>query len=544
MTNILLTILLLILLVMFLAPPVFLVYLYIYDRRQTQHSVLRNYPLLGRIRYFLEMIGPEMRQYMFDADNDGKPFSRADFQNIVLAGKYLKTLIAFGSKRDFEQPGFYIRNSMFPKQNEEMHIALAPLVTTKRYVGKESLFSRVEHLEDVPVRPWTLPDNECLVIGPTCRQPWRVAGVVGMSAMSYGALGKNAISAISRGLGLATGAWVNTGEGGLAPYHLLGGGDVIMELGSGIFGVRDKDGNWDWNKFKELAANPQIKMFELKLAQGAKIRGGHVEGSKVTPEIAAIRGVEPWKSVDSPNRHKQWHDVPSMMAHIERMRQEGGKPVGIKVVMGSHDAADEICRYMAEQGKGPDTITVDGGEGGSGATYQEMADTMGLPVKSGILYLDNALRRFGVRDRVKVFASGKLFSPDRVAIAIGMGADMVNIARGLMISVGCIGAMKCHTNKCPVGVATTDPEHQKALVIDEKQWRVLNYIVTLRSGLNSLAAAAGLDCYTKFRREHIIYRDLYGRIYSLAELFPYPTVGAPSQFASPMLRMDGALNTK
>ena len=205
------------------------------------------------------------------------------------------------------------------------------------------------------------------------------------------------------------------------------------------------------------------------------------------------------------------------------MRKVGGKPIGIKVVMGGSDSADELTKFMFESGRGPDFITVDGGEGGSGATYQEMADTMGLPVKSGLIYMDNALRRQGVRDRVKIFASGKLFSPDKIAIALASGADLVNIARGMMISVGCIGAMKCHTNTCPVGVATTDPDHQKALVVDEKKWRVMNYVITLRNGLHTLAAATGIDSYTKFDRNHVVFSDQYGKVTTLDQLFPYPT---------------------
>ncbi len=518
----LLTVVLTIFVVFVSVPPVILIVLYYYDQRQTQHSILRNYPLLGRVRYFLEMVGPEMRQYIFDSDNVGKPFSRIDFQNIVISGKYLKSLIAFGSKRDFSKPGFYLRNSMFPKQREEMRVVTEPLINTYRYVGTEGLFSRKEHMEEVTVCPWILHEEDAIVIGPECEQPWRVRGVVGMSGMSYGALGSRAISAISLGLGKATGTWVHTGEGGLAEYHLLGKGDVIMQIGPGLFGVRSKDGGFSWEKFRAKAENPQVRMFELKLAQGAKIRGGHVEGSKVTPEIAAIRGVTPWQNIDSPNRHYQFHDLPTLFDFIDELRSVGGKPIGIKIVMGGPDSADGLAQMMAETNRGPDAITIDGGEGGSGATFQEMADTMGLPLHSGLLYLDNALRKYGVRDRVKIFASGKLFAPDRIAIALGMGADLVNIARGMMISVGCIGAQKCHTNKCPVGVATTDPHHQKALVVEEKQWRVLNYIVTLRNGLNSLAAATGLDNYTQFTREHIIFRDQRGEVQSLLDLFPYP----------------------
>ena len=518
-----LTVLTSLVLIMVLVPPILFFIWYIHDRRQSQHSVLRNFPILGRVRYFLEMMGPELRQYMFDADDEGRPFSRIDFSNIVVQGKYLKTVIAFGSKRDFDRPGLFIRNSMFPKQKEEMKVMISPKIRTKRYVGTEGLFSRKEHLEEVEVSPWTLPEEDAVIIGPDCKESWKVQGPIGMSAMSYGALGENAISSISYGLGMATGSWVHTGEGGLAPYHTIGGGDVIMQIGSGIFGVRKEDGTFSWEKFKEKASNPHLRCFEIKLAQGAKIRGGHVEGSKVNEEIAAIRGVTPWETVDSPNRHNQFHDILTLFDFIDEMRFQGGKPVGIKIVMGGPDSADELAKAMAETKRGPDFITIDGGEGGSGATYQEMADSIGLPIKSGLIYCDDALRKYGVRKKVKIISSGKLFSPDRIAVAMALGADLVNIARGMMISVGCIGAQKCHTNKCPVGVATTDKDHQKALVVNEKKWRVLNYVITLRNGLHTLAAAAGIDSYTKFNRDHLVYRDQYGKVMSLEKLFPYPT---------------------
>ena len=509
-------------LIMISVPPLLLLVWYFKDKNQSQHSILRNFPLLGRIRYLLEMLGPEFRQYLFDADDEGRPFSRTDFSNIVIQGKYLKTVIGFGSKRDFDKPGLFIKNAMFPKQKEEMKVNIMPKISTRRYVGTEGLFSRTEHLENVEVSPWTLSEEDAIVVGPNCKKPWKVKGPVGMSAMSYGALGENAISSLSHGLGMATGSWVHTGEGGLAPYHTVGGGDVIMQIGSGIFGVRNIDGSFSWEKFKEKSENPQVACFEIKLAQGAKIRGGHVEGSKVNEEIASIRGVEPWKTVDSPNRHNQFNDLETLFEFIHKLKERGGKPVGIKIVMGGSDSADELAKYMSESGGGPDFITVDGGEGGSGATYQEMADSMGMPIKSGIIYCDDALRKFGVRHKVKLFASGKLFSPDKIAIALASGADLVNIARGMMISVGCIGAQKCHTNKCPVGVATTDPGHQKALVVDEKKWRVWNYIITLRNGLHSLAAATGVDSYTKFDRSHIVYKDQFGKVTSLDKLFPYP----------------------
>ena len=295
-----------------------------------------------------------------------------------------------------------------------------------------------------------------------------------------------------------------------------------MQIGPGLFGIRTVAGEIDWEIFKEKSQIKEVKAFELKIHQGAKIRGGHVEGAKVNPEIAKIRGVEPWKNIDSPNRFRQFSNAEELVTLVEKMKQIGGKPIGVKLVMGDKNTPNELLEYMAKTGKGPNFITVDGGEGGSGATYQEMADSMGLPIKSGIVILDNALRKYGLRNKVKVFSSGKLFSPDQIAIALGLGADFVNIARGMMISVGCIQAQKCHTNECPVGVATTDEKLQNALVIDEKKNRVMNYIITLRTGLNSLSAAAGILSPTQFTREHVIYKDEYGESKSALELFPYP----------------------
>lgn len=500
-------------------PAIVLIYLYFLDRRQRQHSVLRNYPLLGRVRYFLEKIGPELRQYLFNHDNSGKPFSRIDYQNIVLPAKYLKEVVSFGSERDFEAAGYYIKNAMFPKQREEMRVSDSDTVSTKRYnLVEDNLFSRKEHIVADEVKPWLLPEEDAVVIGENCRHPFVVRGLIGMSAMSYGSLGERAITALSTGLGMARGTWMNTGEGGLSDYHLKGNADIILQIGPGLFGVRDQDGQFSWEELQKKSEKPQVKAFELKLAQGAKTRGGHVEGDKVTPSIAAVRNVEPYKTIDSPNRFNQFNDIPSMFDFIEQIREFTGKPVGIKLVVGGTDTLDELARHMAETGKGPDFITIDGGEGGTGASYQELADSVGLPIKSALVIADDTLRRYGVRERVKIIASGKLFTPDRAAIALALGADLINIARGFMIAVGCIQAQICHTNRCPVGVATTDPHLQKALIVEEKQYRVLNYVVRMREGLYNVAAAAGLDSPRKFRREHVIYRDNAGRVYSMDEL--------------------------
>ncbi len=508
---------------MFLGPPLVLGLLYLSDRRQTQHAVLRNFPILGRVRYLLEHVGPELRQYLFDADLEGKPFTREGYRTIVFAGKYLKTLISFGSKRDFEEPGWYLRNALLPTLLEDMGARREPRVHTRRYeIDAEGLFARREHLVERDVAPWTLSDEFAVSLGGDLAQPWLLRGLVGMSAMSYGALGRNAIQALSYGLADATGTWMNTGEGGLADHHLVGGGDVVFQVGPGLFGVRDEHGEWSWDAFRRQADVAQVRGFELKFHQGAKIRGGHVEGAKVTPEIAAIRGVPVGRAIDSPNRFPMFRSVDDALEHVARMRASAGKPVGIKVVAGGPGSLDPLAEAIARHGAGPDWIAVDGGEGGSGATYQEMADSMGLPVSSGIVEADDALRRHGVRDRVRLFASGKLTSPDRIALALALGADAVTVARGLMISVGCIQAQRCHSNTCPVGVATTDERLMRALVVDEKRWRVLNYIVTLRAGLTSLAAAAGLRSPTGFERRHAVYRDAFGRSYSADALFPYP----------------------
>ncbi|MAE96139.1 MAG: hypothetical protein CL910_15910, partial [Deltaproteobacteria bacterium] len=505
-------------------PPILLGFLYWWDRRQAQHAVLRNFPVLGRVRYLLEHVGPELRQYLFDANRAGKPFSRDEYISVVFAGKYLKSLIGFGSHRDFQAPGWYLRNALLPVLMEDMGVVREPRLATQRYrIVEEGLFSRREELEDHTIGPWLLSEEYAVSVGEGLPEPWRLRGLVGMSAMSYGALGRNAIRALSMGLGRATGTWMNTGEGGLSEHHLAGGGDLVFQVGPGLFGVRDDQGQWDWDRFRRHADHEQVRGFELKLHQGAKIRGGHVEGSKVTEEIARIRGVPVGQTIDSPNRFPMLRSIDELLDHVARMRAESGKPVGLKIVVGGPGSVDPLAEAIARHGEGPDWLSVDGGEGGSGATYQEMADSMGLPIRPGLLEADDALRRAGVRQRVRIFAAGKLASPDRIALALCLGADAVNLARGLMIAAGCIQAQKCHTNTCPVGVATTDPELGRALVVEEKQWRVMNTILTLRAGLTSLAAAAGLPSPTLFERHHAVYQDEIGRAQSAASLFPQPT---------------------
>lgn len=519
--NILVIISFITVVILMLIIIIFGIYMFFIDRHQKQHPVLRNYPVLGRMRYFLEKLGPELRQYLFDHDNEAKPFSRREYQHIVRKAKYKRDVIGFGSQRDFQEAGFYVSNSVFPKLTEEVKMDRKTKVRNKRYLLlKDPLFTqREERMEEHESLAYLLDEKDTIIIGKYTKYPFKVRGQIGMSAMSYGSLGERAITALSEGLGMAKGTWMNTGEGGLSDYHLMGNTDIIMQIGPGLFGVRDPEGNFSWDALLEKSKIPQVRAFELKLGQGAKTRGGHLDAEKVSEKIASIRMIEPFKSVDSPNRFKDLADFPSLFDFIEKIRNHTGKPVGIKMVIGNQREADELARQIKELNKGPDFITVDGGEGGTGASYQELADSVGLPIHSALPLVDHALKKHAVRDRVKIIASGKLFSPDRVAIALAMGADLVNIARAFMITVGCIQTLKCHSNVCPVGVATTDPNLQKALVIDEKKHRAANYVIAMRKGLFRIAAAAGLESPIYFNRNHIVYKDETGHIWSLDEIY-------------------------
>lgn len=516
-------ILVLILLAIFVLTPVSLLgYMYLLSKKP-QHSIIRAHPYMGWIRYLLEKLGPEFRQYWFDGDTQGKPFSRSDLIGLVFAAKYRTDLISFGSKRDYESSGFYISNDMYPKLIEELKVDNAEVAQGKTYkILKEGLFSRREQLNNDEVKKWLYDDHDAIVVGEARSHPWTIKGMFGASATSYGAVGEHYIQSTGNGARMAGGSWINTGEGGVATDHLASGVDVVAQIGPGLFGYRDDDGNFSFDEFRQKAAEPNIKAFELKFAQGAKIRGGHLEGSKVNAKIAAIRKVPIGKTVNSPNRFPFLKNNEDTFRFIKKLQDEGGKPVGIKIVVGDHTKLNAFFQAMIHLDIYPDFITVDGSEGGSGATFKSMADSMGLPLYPALIALDDAARKFGVRDKLKIFASGKLITSDKVAIALALGADCVNSARGFMMANGCIMAMQCHTGKCPTGVTTTNPKYQAALVPEEKQWRVMNYVIQLRQGLFALAAACGLESPRQFTREHIVYKNEYGRVVRLSELFPYP----------------------
>lgn len=517
MTTGLLIALIAIIAVIILVPLFIFLRVYAQDSKQKEHSILRNYPVLGKIRYITEKIGPELRQYLFNNDNEGKPFNRREFEYVYKSAKYNDRMIGYGSERDFNEEGFYMVNNMFPSQQEEMKIDQEPKIKTRLYkIDNEKLLSRKEHHEEDVLDPFYLTDDDAIVLGKdTVRNPFKIKGFIGQSAMSFGSLGDHAITALSKGLGMAGGTWMNAGEGSISPYHQKGNVDIMMQISSGLFGVRTRDGEMSWELFKKKSEIDQVKAFELKLAQGAKQRGGHVDGSKVTEEVAEIRNVEPWQTINSPNRFHEFNDAKGLLEFVDKMRDIGGKPVGTKIVVGDEAQVESYVKAMKELDIVPDFITVDGGNGGSGATYYELAESVGLPTYAALPLLDDLLTKYGLRDRTKIIASGQLVTPDKIAMALALGADMINIARGFMLSVGCIMAEVCHTNNCPVGVATTNPDLQKALSIEEKKYRVCNYLLTLREGVFEMAEVAGIDSPTKFTREHITYKDRLHKAYKV-----------------------------
>lgn len=550
--------------ILFYGLILLLIYLYLKDKYQNQHSILKTHPLLGRLRYIFEMIGPEFRQYWFLNDKEGRPIDRDTQETIAKAGKYANTVIGFGSKKDFSKTDFYLSNSMFPLNVDELQVDNSSPITTYTYqIINESITSRKEKRNQKIIKPWHLTQDDSVVIGREREHPFKVKGLIGISAMSYGALSKSAVKALSQGVAISGGSFMNTGEGGISPYHLSKvyrivegamvpserlsrkifsyikeyphasnfelekkfgdhakvtvqdllekgvleekGADLIFQVGSGLFGAR-KDGKYCEETFLKNALRPEVKAIEIKLAQGAKVRGGKLPKEKITKEIAEIRGVEMGKDVESPNRFPLFSDMEGLFKLITHWQKITGKPVGIKVVAGDDHSFDELAIHIKETGDTPDFISIDGAEGGTGATYQEMADGLGLPIFSGILILDQTLRRYGIRDNIKIIASGMLATANKMATALSLGADLIYVARAAMNTVGCINAGKCHTNLCPVGITSHLPHLEAGLAVEEKRFRTANYLTTMREGLFMLGASCGIDSPTKFNLKHITLR--------------------------------------
>jgi len=464
-----------------------LIVLYIIDVRQTTHAVRRNYPVIGRFRYLFEFLGDYFRQYFFAMDREELPFNRAQRSWVYRAAKNLDNTVPFGSTRDLRPAG----TVMFVN---------CPFPTLER--------------DSTPAEPMT--------IGGDCPHPYVARSFFNISGMSFGALSKPAVQALSRGARLA-GCWMNTGEGGLSSWHLEGGGDIVFQIGTAYYGVRDDAGRLSDDKLRAVAAHKQVKMFEIKLSQGAKPgKGGILPAIKVTPEIAAIRGIPAGKASISPNRHPNVDSVSDLLDMIARVRQATDKPTGFKTVLGSFKWLDELFAEVKRRGpaSAPDFITIDSADGGSGAAPMSLIDSVGLPIGESLPMVVDLLVRHGLRNRVRLIASGKLITPLNVAWALCVGADFVVSARGFMFALGCIQAMQCNKNTCPTGVTTHDEHLQKGLVPRDKAERVAHYARNVIKEVGTIAHSCGVPEPRRLRRKHARIVQADGCSLPLDELFP------------------------
>jgi glutamate synthase domain-containing protein 2 len=454
------------------------------DLIQTRHAILRNYPISAHLRFLLEEIRPEMRQYFFEDEKLGLPFSRDKRSVVYQRAKRVLDKRPFGTQYNVYADGFeWLCHSIAPRPP-----ASAPFRIT---IG-----------------------------GPDCTKPYS-ASVFNISAMSFGALSPNAIRALNGGARKG-GFAHDTGEGGVSPYHREHGGDLIWEIGSGYFGCRKADGSFCAETFARTATGDQIKMVELKLSQGAKPGlGGVLPAAKVNAEIAKARGVPVGKDCISPARHSTFATPVGLLQFIAELRRlSGGKPAGFKLCVGHPWEFLAICKAMLATKIYPDFIVVDGKEGGTGAAPMEFADHLGMPLKDGLSFVHNALVGIGARDRIKIGAAGKVISAFDIARAMALGADWCNAARGFMFALGCIQSQKCHTDRCPTGVTTHDPLLQRALVVPDKMERVANFHASTMHSLIELTAAAGLDHPSEFQPHHFSRRVSAGEVMTFAQLYP------------------------
>ncbi len=461
--------------------------LFFIDRLQTHDAVRRNYPVIGRFRGLFTALGEFFRQYFFAMDREELPFNRAQREWIERAGAGKGNTVAFGSTRNLNVVGTPIFvNAAFPPLQEQ--------------------YART--------RP--------LLIGEGARLPYEARSIVNISGMSFGALSRPAVTALSMGAKQA-GIWINTGEGGLSPYHLEGGADIVFQIGTAKYGVRGADGKLSDDKLREIAAHDQVKMFELKLAQGAKPgKGGILPAAKVTEEIAAIRGIPAGEASISPNRHEEvddWGDLLDLLAHI---REVTGKPVGFKTVVGARAPFAELFALIAGRGpeSAPDFITIDGGEGGTGAAPMPLIDLVGMPIREALPMIADLRDAAGLKGRIRLIASGKLVNPGDVAWALCAGADFTVSARGFMFALGCIQALKCNRNTCPTGITTHDARLQKGLVPEDRCKSVAAYARNLNHEVETIAHSVGVAEPRLMRRRHVRLVQPNGRSVPMNELFP------------------------
>ena len=447
---------------------ILLLWMFLHDITQKSHAIQRNYPVIGHFRYMFENMGEYFRQYWFADDREELPFNRASRAWVYRTSKGLGGLLGFGSTNDLREAGSIIFvNAAYPMLEEEF------------------------------------TDATPVVIGPDCKYPFEAKSIFNISGMSYGAISAAAVRALSNGAAGA-GIWMNTGEGGLSPYHKEGGCDVIYQIGTAKYGVRDEQGNLSDEKLRDVST--YIKAFEIKLSQGAKPgRGGVLPAAKVTAEIAEIRGIPEGQVSSSPNRHKEIRSADDLLDMINRVRDVTGKPVGFKSVFGSEKFPNDLCQAILRRGieSAPDFITVDGGEGGSGAAPQILSDHVGLPITESLPLLVDTLSAYGLRQRIKVIASGKLIHSAKVAWALCAGADFIVSARGFMFALGCVQSMQCHKDTCPTGITTHSKYRQRGLVVKEKAERVKQYAHWMNYEVNVIAHSCGLGNAREFKREHV-----------------------------------------
>lgn len=458
----------------------------IYDMLQTKHTILKNFPVIGHFRYMLEAFRPEIQQYFVETDLEGRPFNRIFRSMVYQRSKNVNDTSPFGTQKDIYAEGYeWIDHSIYAKDHHDLE-----------------------------------EDPRVLVGGPQCTQPYS-SSLLNVSAMSYGSLSDRAVMALNGGAKMGNFAH-NTGEGGVSPYHLNPGGDLIWQVGTGYFGCRADDGNFSAEKFKRTVDHENVKMIELKLSQGAKPgHGGILPAKKNTPEIAAIRGVTPGKAVLSPPRHKAFNSEREMMELIQQMRElAGGRPVGFKLCIGKKEEFNAICEAIIDTGIYPDFITVDGGEGGTGAAPVEFSDSVGTPAREGLAFAYDTLVGYGLKKHIKLMASGKIVTGFDMIKSLAMGADFCGSARAMMMALGCIQALQCNSNKCPVGVATQDRSLIKGLDVTDKRVRVYNYHHKTIKALVEIVAATGNDSHEALLRKHINRRVDYTNVLTYEDIYP------------------------
>jgi glutamate synthase domain-containing protein 2 len=478
------------LIALFLVGPV--IYMGIADIVQKQQSIRRNFPLLGRLRYVFEDFRPKIQQYFVESDTDGSPINRND-----------RSVIYQRAKKQIDTTPFGTQLNVYAEGYEWMSHSIVPLD-----------FHKIDH------HPRVLIGNK------DCKQPYK-ASILNISAMSFGSLSSHAVEALNSGAKIG-GFAHNTGEGGLSPYHLRHGGDIIWQIGTGYFGARDEEGRFSHEAFRKNATRPEVKMIELKLSQGAKPgHGGILPAKKNTPEVAAIRLVKPGTTVFSPPFHSAFSTPKEMIVFLKTLRDlSGGKPVGFKLCVGRKSEFISICKAMVEMDTYPDFITVDGGEGGTGAAPPEFSNFVGMPLQDGLAFVDNMLKGFNIRQHIKIDASGKIFTGFQILRAIALGADLCNSARAMMMALGCIQALECNKNSCPTGVATQDQSLMKGLVIDDKKVRVANFHKNTVESFVELMAASGIDNPSKLNRHQISRRVFMNEVLTLEQIYPSIPVGS------------------